>query len=50
METPEPTEGLPQVPPAKKGGDTLVIVLMLIALACVGITAAIAFHDMSAAP
>ncbi|MBK8257278.1 MAG: hypothetical protein IPK82_31965 [Polyangiaceae bacterium] len=31
----------------KKGSDTLVVVLMLIALACVGITAAIAFYDMS---
>ncbi|MEZ4302005.1 MAG: hypothetical protein R3B70_44155 [Polyangiaceae bacterium] len=37
-------------PEKKKGSDTLVVVLMLIALACVGITAAIAFHDMSAAP
>lgn len=45
-------EGGPEQParPAKKRNDTLVIVLMLIALACVGITAAIAFHDMSAAP
>lgn len=36
--------------PVKKRNDTLVIVLMLLALACVGITAAIAFHDMSASP
>lgn len=33
-----------------KRNDKLVIFLMLLALACVGITAAIAFYDMSAPP
>lgn len=36
--------------PPKKRNDTLVIVLMLVALACVGITAAIAFYDMASGP
>lgn len=51
IEKAERAEG-PEQPerPAVKRNDTLVIVLMLIALLCVGITAAIAFHDMSAAP
>jgi hypothetical protein len=53
MDKPEQPEP-PLEPPAdnapKKRNDTLVIVLMLLALACVGITAAIAFHDMSAPP
>lgn len=44
-----PTTAAPDDAPAKKkdGAVTLTVVLMLLALACVGITAAIAFYDMS---
>ena len=49
-ETPERVEPPALAPAPKKRNDTLVIVLMLVALACVGITAAIAFYDMSAPP
>jgi hypothetical protein len=57
MDTPETraegagaeTPGSPATKIEKKDGSiTFTVVMMLLALACVGITAAIAFHDMMA--
>lgn len=44
----DPAETPDNASPEKKDGAiTFTIVMMLLALACVGITAAIAFYDMS---
>lgn len=47
--TPEPTPetAIEQAEP-KDGSITFTVIMMLIAVACVAITAAIAFHDMAA--
>lgn len=47
--TPEPTHETAIEPAETKDGSiTFTIIMMLIAVACVAITAAIAFHDMAA--
>jgi hypothetical protein len=46
-ETPDIAETRDDSPKKKDGSVTFTIVMMLLALACVGITAAIAFYDMS---
>lgn len=47
--TPEPTHETAIEPAETKDGSiTFTIIMMLLAVACVAITAAIAFHDMAA--
>ncbi len=46
-ETPDIAETPHESAQTKGGSTTFTIVMMLLALACVGITAAIAFYDMS---